>query len=326
MARAAIRPVSAASSRTSAARGRAVVGRLGYALPVLQEIPLDDGQDPVPLARPGRGARRAAVGAEGEIRGMEPAAAVVWDVVVGDGSPEADAAPVADRALAEADREAPVGRPAADVAARGAHGQASRQGWHGGPSIAPSGSTDATTGRLLRRRRAGSLGRSGWTSPALPSDVHASATTDGIAVSRPDDLAPFTEHGGPRETSQTLAAEDPIRAVYDFRYQFPDAAFAKAFLDAAETELGEVWSGAERQSLPSSERPVPDTRLYRFEDTLFDMGIVALDYLMRLDTLVAKVFIESCGRIPNHMVQGPPSDRATQRLQDLRALLGRDGR
>ncbi len=33
----------------------------------------------------------------------------------------------------------------------------------GGPSIAPSGSTDAPTGRLLRRQRAGSLGRSGWT-------------------------------------------------------------------------------------------------------------------------------------------------------------------
>ncbi len=262
MARAAIRPVSAASSRASAARGRAVVGRLGYALPVLQEIPLDDGQDPVPLARPGRGARRAAVGAEGEIRGMEPAAAVVWDVVVGDGSPEADAAPVADRALAEADREAPVGRPAADVAARGAHGQASRQGWHGGPSIAPSGSTDATTGRLLRRRRAGSLGRSGWTSPALPSDVHASATTDGIAVSRPDDLAPFTEHGGPRETSQTLAAEDPIRAVYDFRYQFPDAAFAKAFLDAARRSWARCGAApnASRyraRSVPAGHPPVP---------------------------------------------------------------------
>lgn len=125
----------------------------------------------------------------------------------------------------------------------------------------------------------------------LPSDVDASATTDGIAVSRPVDFDAFTDHDGLRETSQTLAAEGPIQTVYDFRYQFPDAASAKAFLDAAETELGEVWSGTERQALPSSERPVPDTRLFRFEDTLFDTGIVALDYLMRLDTLVAKVYI-----------------------------------
>lgn len=124
-----------------------------------------------------------------------------------------------------------------------------------------------------------------------PADVDASATTNGIAVGQPDDFAAYTENGGLREVSQTLFAEGLVEVVYDFRWQFPDAASAKAFLDAAEADLGEVSSGAERQRLPVARRPLPDTRLYRFEDKLFGTGLIGFNYLMRLDNLVAKVYV-----------------------------------
>ena len=125
----------------------------------------------------------------------------------------------------------------------------------------------------------------------VPTDVTRSAETNGIDVWLPDDLPAFTEHGGLRETGQTIAADEGAVLVYDFRFQFPDAASAEAFLDAAEADLGEVAMGAERQALPRSQRPLPDTRLYRWEDTLFGTGIIASNYLMRLDNLVAKVYV-----------------------------------
>ena len=125
----------------------------------------------------------------------------------------------------------------------------------------------------------------------VPTDVARSAETNGIDVWLPDDLPAFTEHAGLREAGQTISADEGAVLVYDFRYQFPDAASAEAFLDAAEVDLGEVAMGSERQTLPRSQRPLPDTRLYRWEDTLFDTGLVAFNYLMRLDNLVAKVYV-----------------------------------
>ena len=125
----------------------------------------------------------------------------------------------------------------------------------------------------------------------VPTDVARSAETNGISVWLPDDLPAFTEHAGLREAGQTIAADEGAVLVYDFRYQFPDAASAEAFLDAAEADLGEVAMGAERQTLPRSQRPLPDTRLYRWEDTLFGTGMIGSNYLMRLDNLVAKVYV-----------------------------------
>jgi hypothetical protein len=124
----------------------------------------------------------------------------------------------------------------------------------------------------------------------LPTDVTASATTNGLDVFQPDDFPEFTENGGLRAVSQTIYDEGPVELVYDFRWQFPDAASAKAFLDAAEPDLGEI-AFSERRSLPASKRPVQDTRLYRFEDTLLGTGTVGYNYLMRLDNLVAKVYV-----------------------------------
>ena len=146
-----------------------------------------------------------------------------------------------------------------------------------------------------------------------PADVADSATTNGISVWQPDDLPAFTEHGGLREAGQTISADGPVEQVYDFRYQFPDAASAKAFLDAAEADLGEVSSGAERLSLALKRRPVPDTRLYRFEDTLFGTGLIAFNYLMRVDNLVAKVYVsegektESSAKLASAIARRRPS-------------------
>ena len=45
------------------------------------------------------------------------------------------------------------------------------------------------------------------------------------------------------------------------------------------------------RSLPRRQRPLPDTRLYTFKDTLFGTGTVGFNYLMRLENLVAKVYV-----------------------------------
>jgi hypothetical protein len=122
-------------------------------------------------------------------------------------------------------------------------------------------------------------------------DVHRSATSQGLRVVGADDVPGFTANGGLREVRQTWNAEGPASIVFDFRWQFPDADSAAAFLDDAEEMLSEVSTGAKRQSLPRRQRPLPDTRLYTFEDTLFGTGTVGFNYLMRHENLVAKVYV-----------------------------------
>lgn len=122
-------------------------------------------------------------------------------------------------------------------------------------------------------------------------DLQASATSEGVTVGEAEDLPGYTENGGLREVRQTWSADGGVTQVFDFRWQFPDGEAAAAFLDAAEEELSEVSTGAERQSLPRRQRPLPDTRLYTFEDRLFGTGTVGFNYLMRQDNLVAKVYV-----------------------------------
>ena len=122
-------------------------------------------------------------------------------------------------------------------------------------------------------------------------DVHRSAASQGVSSGQADDLPGYTANGGLREVRQTWNTDGPAQIVFDFRWQFPDADLAAAFLDAAEEVLGEVSTGAESQSLPRRQRPLPDTRLYTFVDTIFGTGTVGFNYLMRHENLVAKVYV-----------------------------------
>jgi hypothetical protein len=126
-------------------------------------------------------------------------------------------------------------------------------------------------------------------------DVHESATSEGYTVADGGDLAGYSENGGLREVRQTWSSEGPASIVFDFRWQFPDADAAATFLDAAEEVLSEVSTGAEQQSLPRRRRPLPDTRFYTFEDTIFGTGTVGFNFLMRLENLVAKVYVSGDG-------------------------------
>jgi hypothetical protein len=94
----------------------------------------------------------------------------------------------------------------------------------------------------------------------------------------------FVKNGGLSEYFQLWRSMEPISSVFDFRFQFPDAASAEAFLNASEEALGEVRNGGERQDPPVS--PVPDTRYY-----YSDAYLVSYNYLMRHENIVAKVYI-----------------------------------
>ena len=123
-------------------------------------------------------------------------------------------------------------------------------------------------------------------------DVHRSAASQGVSIVQADDLPGYTANGGLREVRQTWNAEGgPAEIVFDFRWQFPDADSAAAFLDAAEEVLSEVSTGAESGSLPRRQRPLPDTRFYTFADPIFGTGTVGFNYLMRHENLVAKLYV-----------------------------------
>jgi hypothetical protein len=117
-------------------------------------------------------------------------------------------------------------------------------------------------------------------------DLPWSASSDGVNVVATDDIPPFAANGGLLELSQVWSSMEPYSTVFDFRFQFPDAASALAFLDAAEQQLSEVGIGAKPQDPISS--PVPDTRFYYYEG--LDVGY---NFLMRHENLVAKVYVST---------------------------------
>lgn len=103
------------------------------------------------------------------------------------------------------------------------------------------------------------------------------------------DLPGYVENGGLRQVAQQWFSDETFAIVFDFRFQFPDAASAGAFLDASEEVLGEVASGAESQVPPVS--PLEDTRYYRYEDKVLGTSTVGHNFLMRHENLVAKVYV-----------------------------------
>lgn len=121
-----------------------------------------------------------------------------------------------------------------------------------------------------------------------PTDVAPTATSNGVTTGTADDLPGFTENGGLREVRQTLSAE-PL-TVFDFRWQFPDAASAAAFLDASEETLSESSSGAVEATAPVG--LADDVRYYEYELDIVVLRSVNFNYLMRQGSLVAKVFVQ----------------------------------
>ena len=119
----------------------------------------------------------------------------------------------------------------------------------------------------------------------------ASATSNGVTTGTADDLPGFTENGGLREVRQTIS-EEPL-TVFDFRWQFPDAASATAFLDASEETLSESSSGAVEATAPLG--LAEDVRYYEYELDLLGFSSVNFNYLMRQGSLVAKVFVQGVG-------------------------------
>ena len=119
-----------------------------------------------------------------------------------------------------------------------------------------------------------------------PADVSASADTSGISPDDDVDLPGWAENGGIRSLGQTVS--DDAITVFDFRWQFPDAASATAFLDAAEADLSEVSFGSVPATAPVN--PLGDTRYYTFRSELFGV-VLGYNYLMRHENLVAKVYV-----------------------------------
>jgi hypothetical protein len=148
-----------------------------------------------------------------------------------------------------------------------------------------------------------SVGMAGAIDPTDPSvpeaallqqaDIPLPVTSQGVNTFVPEDLPEFGANGGLLEVSQTWYSLDPIVLVFDFRFQFPDAASAGAFLDVAEETLGEVATGATREQPPVT--PLPDTRYYVFEDKVTGSGAIGFNYLMGHENLVAKVYVSGAG-------------------------------
>jgi hypothetical protein len=119
-------------------------------------------------------------------------------------------------------------------------------------------------------------------------DVDPTAVTDGVSVTTTaDDLPAFAENGGLRRAAQSFDADDGM-TVFDFRYQFPTAEDAAAFLEAEADSLGEVHLGAV-QAEPLIEFG-DDTRYYTSHIAIF-LVQDSFNYLIRSENVVAKIWI-----------------------------------
>ena len=121
-----------------------------------------------------------------------------------------------------------------------------------------------------------------------PTEVDPAGEGSGVDIgTEADDLPSFAEQGGLRRTAQTIQIGTDY-TVYDFRYQFPDATSAEAFLNAEADALGETESGAVEIEAPIAFGD--DTRYYVSH---IEIIIVqdSFNYLIRVENVVAKVWI-----------------------------------
>jgi len=104
-----------------------------------------------------------------------------------------------------------------------------------------------------------------------------------------DDVA-FEANGGIRIVSQTWQSlsDGGLAAVFDFRMQFPSAAAAAAYLEAAEPVLSER-AATGQQPVPSPPVVGADTRVYGLETTGQSGTVLLRTYLFRVGSVVAKV-------------------------------------
>ncbi len=119
-------------------------------------------------------------------------------------------------------------------------------------------------------------------------DVDPLAETSGVDVgTEADDLPAFAEQGGLRRAAQTIGVGTDY-TVFDFRYQFPTADAAAAFLDAEADNLGETHAGAVETELPI--QLGDDTRFYTSHTEIFVIQD-SFNYLIRVENVVAKVWV-----------------------------------
>ena len=120
-------------------------------------------------------------------------------------------------------------------------------------------------------------------------DVDAEAESSGVDIgTEARDLPAFDEQGGLRRAAQTINPADGEYTVYDFRYQFPTAEAAAAFLEAEADSLGETHAGAV-ESVPPSQFG-DDLRYYTSHTEIFVIQD-SFNYLIRTENVVAKVWV-----------------------------------
>jgi hypothetical protein len=120
-------------------------------------------------------------------------------------------------------------------------------------------------------------------------DVDPLAETSGVSVgTEASDLPAFAEQGGLRRAAQTIDPPGSEYTVYDFRYQFPDAESAAAFLEAEADGLGETHAGAVESTPPS--QLGDETRYYTSHTEIFVIQD-SFNYLIRVENVVAKVWV-----------------------------------
>jgi hypothetical protein len=112
------------------------------------------------------------------------------------------------------------------------------------------------------------------------------------------DIASFEANGGLDAAAQiweaaTMAPDDPVLIVFDFRFLFPDAEAAQAYLDAAESVLSEVSTGI---TLQSDTPPVGEVlRHYAGALSQGELTIDVHNFLFRVGPVVGKVYIAGMG-------------------------------
>lgn len=112
------------------------------------------------------------------------------------------------------------------------------------------------------------------------------------------DQASFQASGGRDRVAQTwqaaqVVAGDPVVIVFDFRFLFPSADAAQAYLDAAEPILSESVSGITLQA----DTPAVGEVLRRYAGSLSqgDVTVDVQNFLFRIGPVVAKVYIGGFG-------------------------------
>jgi hypothetical protein len=128
-----------------------------------------------------------------------------------------------------------------------------------------------------------------------------------------DDVPAFAAHDGIREVARTWYDMDRMSVVYDFRFQFPDEPSARAFLDDAEDDLGEVHNGSQREESPVT--PLADTRYFVYHDTILDTGTDGFAFLMHHGNIAAKVWISGVDGNVSPLDAGAIAEAAAARMQ-----------